>query len=224
MEIKKKLIKYNFTPDANNPIYIVVHDTGNFNADADSEMHYKYFNKGSQNASAHFFVDDKQILQLIEVKDKSWNCGDGTNKYGINNGNTISIEMCVNAGSNRGIMLKNTIELTVYLMKTYNISIDKVIRHFDASRKTCPQTMNNNGDWAAWESFKNSVKKSLMGEVINMFNDEDKIAGWAKPSVDKLANLGLIKGDNNGNVNPENFITRQEFFVVIDRLLALFGK
>ena len=120
-----------------------------------------------------------------------------------------------------------------------DVSVDTIVYHTwfsnlnEANKKTCPGTnfFKGNTKQSAINNFYPlinqeilEIKKSLIGEVINMFNDEDKIAGWAKPSVDKLASLGLIKGDNNGNVNPENPITRQEFCVVIDRLLALLGK
>lgn len=161
MEIIKKLIKYNFTANANRPEYIVIHDTGNRSVGATAEMHYQYFNGGDRQSSAHFFVDDKEILQLIEIKDKSWHCGDGQNKYGIGNGNSISIEICINKDSNNDIAVANAIELTKYLMKQYNISIDKVVRHYDASRKNCPQSMNNNGDWSKWTWFKNQLIEDI---------------------------------------------------------------
>jgi N-acetylmuramoyl-L-alanine amidase len=44
-------------------------------------------------------------------------------------------------------------------MKTYNIPIERVVRHYDASRKNCPQTMNNNGDWSKWNNFKERLVK-----------------------------------------------------------------
>lgn len=82
---------------------------------------------------------------------------DGQNKYGIGNGNSISIEICINKDSNNDIAVANAIELTKYLMKQYNINIDKVVRHYDASRKNCPQSFNNNGDWSKWTWFKNQL-------------------------------------------------------------------
>ena len=47
-------------------------------------------------------------------------------------------------------------ELTKYLMKELNIDIDHVVRHYDASRKNCPASMNKNG-WALWNTFKASL-------------------------------------------------------------------
>lgn len=190
MNIIKKLIKYNFTPDANIPIYIVIHDTGNYSVGASAEMHYRYFNSGNKNASAHLFVDDKQILQLIEFKDKSWAVGDGGNKYGICNENSINIEMCINSDCNYAIMLTNTIELTAYLMKTYNINIDKVVRHWDASRKNCPQTMNNNGNWSKWTSFKQSVQNKYNQMYPN-------VPQWAIDAMAFLTKNNYIHSSHN---------------------------
>lgn len=62
LKIEKKLIKYNFTANANTPKYIVIHDTGNKSKGANAFMHYKYFNGGDRQASAHYFVDDKGAI------------------------------------------------------------------------------------------------------------------------------------------------------------------
>ena len=42
-------------------------------------------------------------------------------------------------------------------MKQYKIPINKVVRHYDASRKNCPQSFNNNGDWSKWTWLKNQL-------------------------------------------------------------------
>lgn len=201
MIINKKLIKYNFTPNANSPVYIIVHDTGNRSIGANAEMHYQYFNGGNRNASAHLFVDDKQILQLIEFKDKSWNCGDGGNMYGINNGNTISIEMCINADGNYDIMVDNTIELVAYLMKQFNLGIDKVVRHYDASRKNCPQTMNNAGDWSKWLFFKQQVQ--------DKFNQ-------LYPSIDQWEYDAVQFLSSSGFTTPREIMTMATFAAMIN--------
>jgi len=174
VQINKKLIKYNFTADANKPEYIVIHDTGNYSNGANAEMHYQYFNGGDRQASAHFFIDSTQILQVVEIKDKSWHCGDGANKYGINNTNSIGVEICINSDGDYNKSIQNAVELTLYLMKTYNISIDKVVRHYDASRKNCPQTMNNNGDWSKWNEFKSKLTEPKI--QINAINETRKIS------------------------------------------------
>jgi N-acetylmuramoyl-L-alanine amidase len=224
MNITKKLIKYNFTSDTNSPQFITIHDSGNYDVGANAQMHFNYFNSGNKSASAHYFVDDKSILQLVEDKDSSWHCGDGQNKYGINNNNSIGVEICVNSDGDYNKTIENTIDLVVELMQKYNIPIDRIVRHFDASRKDCPKSMNN-GNWTKWFEFKNRIQLKLIKEVIHtMFKDEDKIAGYAKPSVEKLYKYGIIKGDSEGNFNPTKAITRQDMACVIANLLTLLGK
>jgi N-acetylmuramoyl-L-alanine amidase CwlA len=217
------MISFNFTHGANfavNPEYIIIHDTGNTDPGANADMHYEYFNGGNRKSSAHVFCDDSQILQIIEFEDMSWNCGDGGNQYGIGNGNTLSIEICINSDGDYEKSVKNAIEITFYLMKTYDIPIDRVVRHYDASRKICPGTMYDNGNWTGWINFKNILK----ARILDMFNDENEISDYAKPSVDRLGQLGVFKGDNNGNFNPKNAITREDMACVIDKVLKLLGK
>lgn len=159
MEIIKKLIKYNFSDRKGEQIkYIVIHDTGNKSVGANAEAHYKYFSGGNRNASAHYFVDDKQVIQIIEDEKASWHVGDGAGKFGITNSNSIGIEICVNQDGNYEKAFDNAVQLTKELMKKYNIPVDRVVRHFDASRKVCPASMYPN-DWLKWRQFREELIK-----------------------------------------------------------------
>jgi N-acetylmuramoyl-L-alanine amidase len=160
MEINFKQIKNNFTNFPNRKIeYIVLHDTGNKNRGANAEMHYRYFNGEYRGASADFFVDETQVLQINDYKNQySWAVGDGRGKYGITNRNSISIEMCINSDNNFEKTVEKTIELVAYLMKELNIPLDKVVRHYDASRKICARSMSS-FRWRKWYKFKKEVEK-----------------------------------------------------------------
>ena len=150
--IEERFIKFNFTKRSEKPKYIVIHDTANLGLNAD--YHYNYFNSENKNASADFFVDSKQIIQTVDSDiNYSWHCGDGHGKYGITNQNSICIE---NDGNPTDMTLQLTIELTKFLMKKYNISINNVVRHYDASRKKCPKSFMKN-NWRKWEEFKKSL-------------------------------------------------------------------
>ena len=37
-------------------------------------------------------------------------------------------------------------------MKEYKIPLENVVRHYDASRKVCPESMSKN-DWSIWKGF-----------------------------------------------------------------------
>lgn len=53
-----------------------------------------------------------------------------------------------------------------------------------------------------------------------VFQDEGKIAAWAKPSVHKMASTGFIKG-YKGKFNPKEKTSREEGLSVIFRILEL---
>ena len=163
MLINKKQISYNKTKRSSQPKYIVIHDTGNTGKGANANAHFKYFNGGDRNSSADFFVDDTQVLQVNDYYTYyTWHCGDGKGKYGITNANSVGIEICINSDGDYNKAFNKTIELTKYLMKELNIPAERVVRHYDASCKTCPITMSKN-NWQLWTKFKEAltVQKEL---------------------------------------------------------------
>lgn len=175
MDINKKLVKQNYTKSRTSKIkFLVIHDTGNEAPLAHAEAHFNYFNNAPRPASAHYFIDEKQILQIIEDENTAWHCGDGKGKYGITNSNSIGIEICINDGDYTTEIVK-TIELVKHLMKKYNIPFDNVVRHYDASRKLCPAKMSKN-DWEAWKAFKaqlqdkpiNKVRVHSRGKIVDI--------------------------------------------------------
>lgn len=182
MNIEKKIIKYNKTAKKGRKVeYIVIHDTGNTSKGANVDSHFRYFNGGNRNASADFFVDDNKVAQFTNYKDEySWHVGDGKGKYGITNANSIGIEICVNSDGNYQKAYNNAVELVKFLMKELNLPISKVVRHYDASRKSCPKSMMSNS-WGKWNEFKkllttnnSSSSSSSNGYKIGNF-DKDVI-------------------------------------------------
>ena len=203
IKINEKLVKYNFSKRTEGKIkYIVIHDTGNKRSGADAEAHFNFFNGGDRQSSAHYFVDDKQILRVIKDVDRSWAVGDGRDKYGITNENSLNIEMCINSDGDFNKTYLHTLKLVKHLMKEYNIPLENVVRHYDASRKICPNIWKEN-NWAKWEKFKQDLKQidkeqkdyrntiTLLYE--NLFNrkpDHEGLNYW-----NEQLNLGLTYGD-----------------------------
>ena len=158
IKINEKLIKYNFSSRGGEEIkYIVIHDTGNTSKGAGADNHFLFFNAADRQSSAHYFVDDKQILRVIKDIYKSWAVGDGRAKYGITNENSLNIEMCINSDGDFNKTYLHTLKLTKYLMKKYNIPLENVVRHYDASRKICPNIWKEN-NWEKWNKFKDDLK------------------------------------------------------------------
>lgn len=161
LPIQKKIIKYNYSSRNGRKIeYIVVHDTGNTGKGADVNAHFNFFNGADRQSSADYFVDDHSIGQFVEDWNYSWHCGDGKGKYGITNSNSIGIEICINSDGNYVQAVKNTAELVRFLMDKYNIDINHVARHYDASRKSCPNQIIRGVDGITWDKFKQMVMGS----------------------------------------------------------------
>lgn len=221
-------IKYNRSNRGGTPIkYIVVHDTGNPSRGANATAHYNYFNGGDRSSSADFFVDDTQVLCVNDYyKFYTWHCGDGHGKYGITNRNSVGIEFCINVDSDRDKTLERTALLVRELMQELNIPIDRVVRHYDASRKNCPQSMSGNG-WAQWYKFKEKLKgedltmaqyeelkneisqltetvKVLATELSNLKHPmiynyiDNNMPEWARSAVSWAVENGILNGDENG--------------------------
>lgn len=110
---------------------LVIHYTGN---DGDTaENNGNYFKNNVVETSAHYFVDDTTVVRSVADKNIAWHAGD----WDINC-RSIGIEIAGSTTECTGKTLENVILLTQRLMKKYNISKERVIRHYDANGKLCP--------------------------------------------------------------------------------------
>ena len=143
----------NFTNQRITPIFIVWHDTGVL--DQSDEGNAKYFKSVMRGASANYFIDENSITEVVEPGFIAWHVGDGYGKYGITNSNSIGIELCAEADGNfHPQTIANAIWLGKKLMNDWGIPVENNVRHYDASRKNCPQIMNKDGQWTDWYAFK----------------------------------------------------------------------
>lgn len=209
LNIEKKQILYNRVARTAKIKYIVIHDTGNKSKGADADAHFNYFNGGNRSSSADFFVDDKKILQINDYnKYYTWHVGDGKGKYGITNQNSIGIEICVNADGDYNKAFLNAVELTKYLMKELNIPDERVVRHYDASRKNCPASMNAN-NWAKWEEFKELLMdKNIEHKFI------DIKCHYAEKQIAELFEMGIINGVTESRFMPNEPIKRADVAII----------
>lgn len=166
IKISKQLIDINYTKgETITPKYIVIHDTDNRRAGADAQANRDYFaNHPNANASAHYIIDQGNIVQALEDTWKGWHVGDGGTSAQINNSNTIGIELAVNAGNDFNKTLDNGVALTKYLMTKYNIPAENIVMHKHASGKTCSRMMIED-EPELWTSFKEKVAKGMTGEA-----------------------------------------------------------
>lgn len=145
--------------------YIVLHYTGNVSDLAINNC--KYFQIKGRKASAHFFVDEKNIYQSVSIKHIAWHCGtDKGYKTSCRNDNSIGVEMCCSGNYKVSAATQNlTIKTLAYLFKQLGWTkkdVDKrLLRHYDVGKnnKKCPAQFVDNPN--EWTSFKNALKKEL---------------------------------------------------------------
>lgn len=161
---------------ANKPEWIIFHFVG---ATGQARANARYFESVHRGASSHYFVDPKEIVQVVEDDTPAWHIGDGArsrkgpfngyvNEVGATNHNSIGIEVCqdVTTGDNvwnwdfHPETLNKVVWLIKQLQKKYNIDDAHVIRHFDASGKICPGNWQHN-NWAKWFEFKGRLEKGV---------------------------------------------------------------
>lgn len=151
--------RVNYTTGNSGRLYIVLHYTGN-NTDT-AKANANYFRGANRGASAHLFVDESDVYEVVSLDDSAWAVGIdyGGNLFGIcTNSNSISIEMCSSGGKIADRTINNAVSLTKSLMQQYGIPADRVVRHWDVCGKSCP-------GWAGWlpgnESIWNDFKSRL---------------------------------------------------------------
>lgn len=67
----------------------------------------------------------------------------------------------------------------------------------------------------------NSLTNSTYSVIYNQFAFSDLADHWAKDTMNEMGSRLIITGDQNGNSNPDNSITRAEFAAIIVRALGL---
>ena len=183
--------------------HVVMHYTGNSKDTAKANANY--FTGANREASAHFFVDDSNIYQSVELRDVAWHCGTKGKYYHdkCRNANSIGIEMCCTAGNYKisAKTQKNAAYLCAYFCKMIGINATEVdtyvLRHYDITHKQCPAQMVS--DAAEWTAFKKMVKN-----ILTTGNAEGKTATKTTSKIKKndLVKLSSKATYYNGKAVP----------------------
>ncbi len=183
MKINKMIAhSSNFTKGRKQKIeFLVIHYTAN-NGDL-AKGNCNYFKSPNRNASAHYFVDEKEIWQSVEDNDTAWHCGTSGKYYHseCRNDNAIGIELCSEKDSKGNYYfnnetINNAIELTKMLMKKYNIPTTNILRHYDITRKICPAPFVNN--ITNWQNFKNKLEEEKYMFVNRNYSYNGKVKSF----------------------------------------------
>lgn len=145
--------------------YIVIHYTGN---DGDTaENNAKYFKNNVTKTSAHYFVDDTEVILSVPEDYVAYSVGgkgNGPLKNICTNKNSISIELCdtVRNGTIAPTdkTVENALQLTRDLMSKYGIPKSNVVRHWDVTTKNCPAYWVNDDRWKTefWDKIDHPRK------------------------------------------------------------------
>ena len=266
INIVKKTSTHNTSIKNNRKLeYIVIHYTAGTNSRPGAAANTaKYFSTTSVQASADFIVDDATIIQYNpDIKNRyTWHCGGkkqsnygGTYFNKCTNSNSIGIEVCSTNKTGKvtyandanwyftDAAINQTTILVKYLMKTYNIDADHVIRHFDVTGKYCPGIVGWNsatGNETKWKNFKANLKENSIQPVAPKVEEEEEVtqeqfntmmnnwiaeqakkdpSSWSAESREWAERNGLVSGSTNGQKMYKKVLTREEMIAVLYRAL-----
>ena len=218
--------------------WICLHFTSGNGDTAQNNADY-FAREGGLNASAHYFVDTERIVQSVKDGDTAWHCGrerGGSYYNDCRNANSIGIEMCSVIRNGVYVIpeatMKRAAKLTRELMAKYHIPVSRVCRHYDVTRKNCPEPWIRNPQ--LWEKFKtmltekevedmteqqtrNIVKQEIANaeKAKKVYDTVDAVPAWGKATVQKLVNKGFLQGDDKGKLALSTDLLR--LLVINDR-------
>ncbi len=223
--------------------WICLHFTSGNGDTAQNNADY-FAREGGLNASAHYFVDTERIVQSVKDGDTAWHCGrerGGSYYNDCRNANSIGIEMCSVIRNGVYVIpeatMKRAAKLTRELMAKYHIPVSRVCRHYDVTRKNCPEPWIRNPQ--LWEKFKTMLTEKEVEdmteaqtraiakqEIANaekakkVYDTVDAVPAWGKATVQKLVNKGFLQGDDKGKLALTTDLLR---LLVINDRAHLYG-
>lgn len=200
MKIKNSFIPinpYNRPGKASKPVRICIHYTGDVGAGADSLAQFysnvasgMFSDKPWNWTSTQYIVGlDGEVIRIVPDNEVSYAAS------GNNNG-TIHIEVCYKQPSGEFEQASNDAlrELVLSLMQKYNISADKVVRHYDLTGKLCPYYYIDSMRWAAQHKYITTPEHkpaTLYRVQVGAFSSKAKANAFLK-SLKKAGFDGFI--------------------------------
>lgn len=219
MKMSKKLCNtQNFGGKRGSTKYIVVHYTANKGDTAKNNA--DYFAREVVGASAHYFVDEREIWESVPPDCVAWHCGAKNYKHPeCRNTNSIGVEICMNDrdGNVREDSINNAVKLVRELMQEYNIPADRVLRHYDVTGKSCPGPMVDFvGLWKNFQAALTGGAEAEQEDEMKIYKHTDQMPDWAQGTFRRLIAADVVKVDTKGEIAVEH--TSVQPMVYLDRL------
>ena len=200
--------------------YLVVHYTG---APGTARNNGAYFaSRGDIGASAHYFVDARDIVQSVPDSGRAWHCGAAVYKHPeCRNDNSIGVELCCYPNVDGTwyfdpATVANAVQLVRSLMAQYGIGIDHVVRHYDVTGKICPEPFVR--DASAWAEFKARLTAPETEEDdMTRYNNVAEMPEYYRAEAQRLLESGALRGRGDGQLDVSEDMLRT--LVIVQRLL-----
>ncbi|MFZ5687862.1 MAG: N-acetylmuramoyl-L-alanine amidase [Bacillota bacterium] len=191
--------------------YIVLHHAEASHCTA-QDIHQWHRNRGWAGIGYHYFVQKDGSIHRGRPRDTIGAHCQGHNYH--------SVGICAEGSYDKETMppaqWKAIVSLVAELKGIYPHA--RVVGHKELQATACP------GSKYPLEQIKaGMMPANIIEEVLSMFKDVPE-GHWAKGSIERLAELGLLKGDEQGNFRPDEPLTRAQLAAVLDRLLKLLGR
>lgn len=137
-------IRYNHPNEALDDVfYIVIHSTAC--KDVTALQFYNNLNtyKQKRSASAHYFIDDENVVEAIGTNLVAWHCGTEKPKIPCTNYNSLGIEICEFTNEDKQQKaIENTVSfVNEVLLKEFPNA--KIVMHRDIKPTLCPSILSD---------------------------------------------------------------------------------
>ena len=206
-----------------NPTTLTIHSTGNKTSTAQNERDYLNSSSNTSSTSFHIVVDDRQAIECLPLTMRTYHATDGSGpKSG--NATSLSIEIC--ESGNRLQTLRNAAWTAAKVLRERGWGVGKLRQHHDWHNKDCPRILRNAEQGYTWDWFVNQVEKELKEDNTMAKTKFPDVPDnhWAADRIAQMADLGLIKGFEDGTYKPSQYMSRAEMATVFGRFYDLLKK
>ena len=187
------------------------------------------WNRATQELGVHAWVGKLANGEVAAVQSLPWDSflyGVGAGRNGSYNSSHIQFEICEDTtdGAYTKAAYRQAAELCAYLCKVFEIPVSEIVSHNEAAHRGYG---SNHADPEHWwslygysmDGFRQDVQSLLDGyeweeEATMRYNKLEELPAWAKPTVEKLIEKGLLNGDGSGLGLTSDMV---RLLVILDR-------